>query len=36
MLEIGVLLVLSLLPAATVDILLTTSIAFGASVQVQC
>jgi uncharacterized membrane protein YoaK (UPF0700 family) len=34
-LEIGVLLVLSLLPAATADILFTTSIAFAASVQVQ-
>jgi uncharacterized membrane protein YoaK (UPF0700 family) len=35
LLEIGVLLVLSLLPAATADILFTTSIAFAASVQVQ-
>jgi uncharacterized membrane protein YoaK (UPF0700 family) len=34
-LEIGVLLVLSLLPSATPDILFTTSIAFAASVQVQ-
>jgi uncharacterized membrane protein YoaK (UPF0700 family) len=34
-LEIGVLLVLSLLPAGTTDILFTTSIAFAASVQVQ-
>jgi uncharacterized membrane protein YoaK (UPF0700 family) len=34
-LEIGVLLVLSLLSAATADILFTTSIAFAASVQVQ-
>ncbi len=34
-LEIGVLLVLSLLPATTADILFTTSIAFAASVQVQ-
>src|SRR5580704_7550354 len=34
-LEIGVLLVLSLLPATTSDILFITSIAFAASVQVQ-
>jgi uncharacterized membrane protein YoaK (UPF0700 family) len=34
-LETGVLLVLSLLPATTADILFTTSIAFVASVQVQ-
>jgi uncharacterized membrane protein YoaK (UPF0700 family) len=34
-LEIGVLLILSLLPAATADILFTTTIAFAASVQVQ-
>jgi uncharacterized membrane protein YoaK (UPF0700 family) len=34
-LEIGVLLVLSLLPAATPDILFTTSIAFASSIQVQ-
>jgi uncharacterized membrane protein YoaK (UPF0700 family) len=34
-LEVGVLLVLSLLPATTADILFTTSIAFAASVQVQ-
>jgi uncharacterized membrane protein YoaK (UPF0700 family) len=34
-LEIAVLLVLSLLPATTADILFTTSIAFAASVQVQ-
>jgi uncharacterized membrane protein YoaK (UPF0700 family) len=34
-LEIGVLLVLSLLPVTTADILFTTSIAFAASVQVQ-
>jgi uncharacterized membrane protein YoaK (UPF0700 family) len=34
-LEIGVLLVLSLLPATAADILFTTSIAFAASVQVQ-
>jgi uncharacterized membrane protein YoaK (UPF0700 family) len=34
-LEIGVLLVLSALPATTADILFTTSIAFAASVQVQ-
>jgi uncharacterized membrane protein YoaK (UPF0700 family) len=35
MLEICVLLVLSVLPATTADILFTTSIAFAASVQVQ-
>jgi uncharacterized membrane protein YoaK (UPF0700 family) len=34
-LEIGVLAVLGLLPAATADILFTTSIAFAASVQVE-
>jgi uncharacterized membrane protein YoaK (UPF0700 family) len=34
-LEIGVLLILSLLPAATTNILFTTSIAFASSVQVQ-
>ena len=34
-LEISVLLVLSLMPATTADILFTTSIAFAASVQVQ-
>jgi uncharacterized membrane protein YoaK (UPF0700 family) len=34
-LEISVLLILSLLPATTADILITTSIAFAASVQVQ-
>jgi uncharacterized membrane protein YoaK (UPF0700 family) len=34
-LEIGVLLVLSLLPATSADILFTTSIAFASSVQVQ-
>ena len=34
-LEIGILLVLSLLPAAAPDLLFTTSIAFAASVQVQ-